>query len=78
MVEADIAILEAIHLDQLDVKIPSKVRAAVLMEEHTKLHREAVGGVLEHFYQASLVAACLNPLLLRRATLTQIHTSHRK
>ena len=49
--EAELVILEGVSLDQLDVKIPAAVRAAILMAEQLRLKHEALSQLLTHFYE---------------------------
>ena len=52
--EADLAILEGIRLDQLEIKIPAAVRASILMGDQLRLKQEALTQLLAHFYEVKL------------------------
>lgn len=49
--ETDLAIMEGVNLDQLEVTIPATVRAAVLMADQLRLKQEALTKLLTHFYE---------------------------
>lgn len=57
--ETDVAVLEAVRLDQLGCALSPAVRTAVLMQDSVRQSREGLSAVLSHYHQVHPLVACL-------------------